>query len=149
MTASAAVCLVRVKTSAFLMEEPSRRCLRKLIFFGFLHVVDPMFHGLGGGRHRGYGHPDRVAKDGVGEPLDLLRHRRREEEGLPFRWQLVDDPPDVVDEAHVEHPVGLVEDKRFDGPGCTSPCDIRSRSRPGVATRMSIPRRSACDCGPG
>ena len=30
----------------------------------------------------------------------------------------------------------------------TSPCDIRSRSRPGVATRMSIPRRRACDCGP-
>ena len=31
---------------------------------------------------------------------------------------------------------------------CTSPCDIRSRRRPGVATRMSIPRRRACDCGP-
>ena len=92
------------------------KVLEQLDLFGFLHVVDPVLHGLGGGRDRGHGHPDRVAKDGVGEPLDLPRHRRREEEGLPLRGQLVDDAPDVVDEAHVEHPVGLVEDERFDGP---------------------------------
>ena len=90
--------------------------LEELDLLGFLHEVDPLLHGLGGSRHRGHGHPDRVAKDGVGEPLDLPRHRRREEEGLPLRGELVDDPADVVDEAHVEHPVGLVEDERFDGP---------------------------------
>jgi hypothetical protein len=30
----------------------------------------------------------------------------------------------------------------------TNPCCIRSSSRPGVATRMSIPPRNACTCGP-
>ena len=42
---------------------------------------------------------------------DLPRHGRREEQRLALRRQLADDPPDVVDEAHVEHAVGLVEDE--------------------------------------
>ena len=42
---------------------------------------------------------------------DLGRHGGREEQRLALRRQRPDDPPDVVDEAHVEHPVGLVEDE--------------------------------------
>ena len=55
-----------------------------------------------------------------------------------------DDPADVVDEAHVEHPVGLVEDEDLDRREVDVPCFIRSSSRPGVATTMSTPARSCC-----
>ena len=59
-----------------------------------------------------------------------------------------DDPADVGDEAHVEHPVGLVEDEDLDlaevdraaGP-------TWSRSRPGVATRISMPAAELLDLG--
>ena len=37
------------------------------------------------------------------------RHRRREEQRLPARGNLCDDLPNVVDKAHVEHPVGFIE----------------------------------------
>jgi hypothetical protein len=54
----------------------------------------------------------------------------------------------VADEAHVEHAVGLVEDEDATcGRGGRGPGGIRSIRRPGVATRMSTPRRSALTCG--
>ena len=37
------------------------------------------------------------------------RHRRREQRDLPLRRRLLEDPLDVVDEAHAQHLVGLVE----------------------------------------
>ena len=63
---------------------------------------------------------------------------------------LRDDPPDVADEAHVEHAVGFVEDEDLDTcRGATLRCSMRSSRRPGVATRMSTPSRRALTCGPG
>ena len=49
-----------------------------------------------------------------GEFGDVLRHGRREEQRLPLDRQFGDDLPDVVDEAHVEHAVGLVEHQKLD-----------------------------------
>ena len=54
-------------------------------------------------------HGDRVQQDGVGQLLDVLRHRGREEQGLAPWGKEFDDLPDVVDEAHVEHRVGFVQ----------------------------------------
>ena len=42
---------------------------------------------------------------------DRRRHRRREEERLALRREVLEDAADVRQKAHVEHPVGLVEDE--------------------------------------
>ena len=56
----------------------------------------------------------RVVEQAVGEPPDLVREGRREEQVLATRRQDREDLADVADEAHVEHPVGLVEDEDLD-----------------------------------
>ena len=50
----------------------------------------------------------------LGELADLVRERRREQQVLPLRRQQREDLADVVDEAHVEHAVGLVEHEDLD-----------------------------------
>ncbi len=52
----------------------------------------------------------------VGELLDLAGERGREKQVLALRGgrQQRHDPLDVRDEAHVEHPVGLIEDEDLD-----------------------------------
>ena len=52
----------------------------------------------------------RVLEEALGERRDLGRHGGREQRRLPPRVQRRDDLPHRLDEAHVEHPVGLVED---------------------------------------
>jgi hypothetical protein len=58
---------------------------------------------------------DVVVEEVRGEPLDLDGERRAEEQGLPVLGAghvlLLHDPPDLGLEAHVEHPVCLVEDQ--------------------------------------
>ena len=59
-----------------------------------------------------------------GERADLVRERRREQQVLAARRQQREDLADVADEAHVEHPVGLVEDEDLDrarGRSCPAP----------------------------
>ena len=51
----------------------------------------------------------RVEQDRVSQLLDVLRHGGRKEQGLSPWGQELDDLSDVVDEAHVEHGVRLVE----------------------------------------
>ena len=65
----------------------------------------------GGRRHRNF---DRVLQHLGGELADLLRHGGREEQRLPLHGDLRDDAPDRLDEAHVEHLVGLVEHQGLD-----------------------------------
>jgi hypothetical protein len=55
-----------------------------------------------------------VVKKPGGQVPDLVGERGREEQVLPSRRQDRQDPPDVADEAHVEHPIGLVEDEDLD-----------------------------------
>jgi hypothetical protein len=62
------------------------------------------------------GHLDacRVLQELVGQLLDFRRHGGREEQRLPGERDELDDPLDVGNEAHVEHPVGFVDDQKFD-----------------------------------
>ena len=46
----------------------------------------------------------------------LARQRGREEERLPLLRQHADDSTHIVDEAHIEHAIGLVEDEEFNRP---------------------------------
>ena len=48
------------------------------------------------------------------QPPDVVRERGREHQVLAARREQGDDPLDVRQEAHVEHPVGLVEDEDLD-----------------------------------
>jgi hypothetical protein len=54
-------------------------------------------------------HGDGVLHEARGELSHLVRKSRREEQVLALRGQEREHAPDVVDEAHVEHAVGLVE----------------------------------------
>ncbi len=56
----------------------------------------------------------RRVQQAVGEVFDLVGEGRREQQVLPLLRQQREDPLDVADEAHVEHPVGLVEDQDLD-----------------------------------
>ena len=52
----------------------------------------------------------RVVEVAVGELADRRRHRRAEQRGLAAVRRQREDPLDVLEEAEVEHLVGLVED---------------------------------------
>src|SRR5690606_29965525 len=56
----------------------------------------------------------RVAEALVSERLDLIRQGRREEEGLTLLRDVLEDLVDLRAEAHIEHPIGLVEDEHLD-----------------------------------
>jgi hypothetical protein len=65
-------------------------------------------------RRRRDGDSRRVGQHPASQLGDLGRHGGREEERLALLRQHRDDPADVDDEAHVEHPVSLVEDHDLD-----------------------------------
>jgi hypothetical protein len=54
---------------------------------------------------------DGILEELVGQLADRVGHRRREEQGLALLGQHADDLAQCVDEAEVEHLVGLVEDE--------------------------------------
>ena len=56
----------------------------------------------------------RIPQDRPGQAPDVVGERRREHEVLAALRQQLDDALDVGQEAHVEHPVGLVEDEDLD-----------------------------------
>jgi hypothetical protein len=68
------------------------------------------------GRRGGARHLDLhgIVKEGISEALNLGRHGRREEQRLPGEGHELHDAFDIRDEAHVEHPVGLVDDEKLD-----------------------------------
>jgi len=80
----------------------------------FLHEVHRLLDQVdgGAGRRNGYGH--RIAQNVVGELAYFRLHGGGEEKRLPFLGQHIDDFPDVAYEAHVEHPVRLVEHEHFE-----------------------------------
>ncbi len=57
---------------------------------------------------------DGIVEQAGGEPPDVLRERGGEQQRLALRRDELDDPADVRQEAHVEHPVRLVEDEDLD-----------------------------------
>src|SRR5438093_1391245 len=73
--------------------------------------IDLMANRRRGPVRRGHGDADGIAHDRPRERLDLRSHRRGEEEGLSLPWEGVDDPPDIREETHVEHPIRPGEDR--------------------------------------
>ncbi len=69
----------------------------------------------GGSRRRGiHADFDRIAEPLLGQLPDGRRHGRGKQERLPASGHFRHDPPQIVNEAHVQHAVGLVEDQDFD-----------------------------------
>ena len=56
----------------------------------------------------------RIVQERIGEAGDFRRHGRREEQRLARERHQLADALDVRDEAHVEHPVGFVDDQDLD-----------------------------------
>ena len=56
----------------------------------------------------------RVVHEAGGQLPDLVREGRREQQVLALAGEQGEDLADVPDEAHVEHPVGLVQDQHLD-----------------------------------
>ena len=75
------------------------------------HGVDGLRDPDGGQRLPLDVHHDRILEHLLRELRDRRRHRRGEEERLAARRQVLEDAADVGEEAHVEHPVRLVEDE--------------------------------------
>ncbi len=85
---------------------------------GFLAVavdrVDQLVDGLEGRVPRRDLDRGRIAQDPARQAPDVVRERGREHQVLPLGGEQRDDLLDVGQEAHVEHPVGLVEDEDLD-----------------------------------
>ena len=69
---------------------------------------------LGGRGGLGDLDPHRIVQERIGETSDLGRHGGREEQRLARERHQLADALDVRDEAHVEHPVGFVDDQDLD-----------------------------------
>ena len=65
--------------------------------------------GLGGGGGFGHLDADRIVEELLGQPRDLGRHGRREEQDLLLGRGQLEDPLDVGNEAHVEHAIRFVD----------------------------------------
>jgi hypothetical protein len=78
------------------------------------HGVDGVVHGLGRGLASD-AHGDGIGQDVGGQLFDGVGHGGREEQVLAFGREPVQDGPDVREEAHVEHVVGLVQDQGVQG----------------------------------
>ena len=69
---------------------------------------------LGRGRDGRDRNLDRIGEIGRGDLADRLRHGRREQQGLALGRDQGGDPAQRMDEAEIEHLVGLVEDEELD-----------------------------------
>ena len=88
----------------------------------------------------------RVAQQVLRQAADVADEGRAVHHGLARRRHVVGDGADVVDEAHVEHAVGFVEDEHLDVVE-HRPCRSAGgrAGGPGVEIRMSSGPRSAFD----
>ena len=129
-----APCLVRVNTSARCMRGRRSSAVEQRA------LVGPRRRRARAGRPaRPWSTDGRRPRRGSGSrrrpaarSLDRRRHRRREEQRLALRRQRRDDLAHVVDEAHVEHAVGLVEHEALRRRRARrGPARIRSSRRPG------------------
>ena len=112
-------------------------------------VVDHLAHALGGDALGLDANQLRVVHVLVGELEHAVRERRREQqvEAVLGRRQPAQQEADVLDEAEVEHAVGLVEDHDLRRAAGRTRAGGRSRSvRPGVPIRTSTPAASVRRC---
>ena len=135
--------LVRTKTRGSAPGRAAQEPRQPVGLLAGRDVLDGVADGAGGGVAAADLDQRRVRHDGAREAEDLVRHRGREEQRLALGRQGVDDAPDVGPEAHVEHPVGLVEDQRLEA--------VELRARPHVihqAARRGDDERDAGRQGP-
>ena len=94
--------------------------MEQRLLFRLVHEDRALAHTLCGGRLRRDADLDRIIEELGGERLDFLGHGGREEEILPFARQHLGDALQGMNETHVHHLVGFVEDEDFrvlDGEG--------------------------------
>ena len=91
------------------LRRPAQQLGKQGALVGLLDEVDLLADGLDHRGRRGDGHMHRVVEQLFGQRGDVGRHRGREEQRLLLAGQQRQQPFDVVDEAHVEHAVRLVE----------------------------------------
>jgi len=86
----------------------------KRLLLRLLDEGDRLLDTFSGRCHRVHRDLRRIGEEAIGEILDRLRHGGRKEEGLPLFGQKLHDRLQSMDEAEVEHLVGLVEDEDLD-----------------------------------
>ena len=99
------------RTPDRIVAEQRRQQCRLLARRDVDHPLVDEFDGRRDRRHRDF---HRVVQQVGGELTDVGWHRCREQKRLAARRRGGDDAPDRQDEAHVEHPVDLVEDNHLD-----------------------------------
>jgi len=82
---------------------------QQAFFLGFLDEIDALVDRIDRRGNGSHFHPYRIVQDRPRQRDDILGHRSREKERLTFRRQHFQQPPDIGDESHVEHPVRLVQ----------------------------------------
>jgi len=76
-----------------------------------LHIDHLLFDELGGGAGRAYFNPLRIGHEVSGQVFDFARHGRTKKHGLALAGNLGEDPANSGQEAHIEHPVGFIQDE--------------------------------------
>ena len=79
------------------------------LFVGLVHQVQLLAHAVHGAGYRVHLHRRRLIQDVQGQLLHLGGHGGGKEQRLPPLGQRPDHLAHVVDKAHVQHPVGLVQ----------------------------------------
>ena len=90
--------------------------LQEVDLVGFVHKINKLIDGLGCGRCGRHLYLHRLMKNGVGQLHDIGRHGGREKERLAFCGQNSQEPFYIVNKAHVEHAVGLIQHKNLNFP---------------------------------
>ena len=93
----------------FLLED-----IRQQVLFILLsHIVKLLHNRLHRRRLRRHLHASRVMQKRLGKLCNFLRHRGRKKQRLPFFRQPSNDFSNIPDEAHVQHPVGFIQNENF------------------------------------
>ena len=58
-------------------------------------------------------HQRRIAQYPCGQAFDLRWQCRREQQGLPVRWNFLNDAAHVRQKTHIEHPVHFIQHENF------------------------------------
>jgi hypothetical protein len=90
----------------------------------------------------------RIAQQASRQVADVADEGGAVHQRLPRRRHVVGDRPDVVDEAHIEHAVGLVEHEHLDMAELGLAGLQVVEQAPGVEMRMSSGPRSALSWAP-
>ena len=140
-----APCLVRLNTSTCCQSVFHQLLQHRGLVF-LVHRVDPLFHAVGGGV--GAKLPLPPGRAGCpGKLPDLVGEGGRENRFWRRVGQQLQDTADIVNKAHIQHTIGFVQHQDFSIPLNALALLVKISRRPGVATRISTPLRSAVICG--